>query len=157
MKRIVYFDMDGTIANLYGSRKWLDDIMANNSRPYRKARPLVDMETLTKQLKVMQDNGWKIGVVSWLAKNSNKDYDYAVTQAKIKWLNKYLKGLTLDDIKIVPYGTPKSQVVEYKGGILFDDEMPNRQEWTNSGGIAYDVYNIINALQSISIAYGIGL
>lgn len=129
MRKILVFDMDGTIADLYGCEGWLDDIINCNARPYKKAKPLFDMFTLTEMLKVLKNYGWEIAITSWLAKNSNEDYDKKVTSAKIEWLKKY--DFPCDIINIVKYGTVKTTVTEKLGGyqILFDDEEPNRMAW----------------------------
>jgi hypothetical protein len=142
----IYFDMDGTIANLYGVENWLDYLIAKDETPYREAKPLVRMATLARLLNTIQRNGHKIGIVSWLAKNSTENYDIKVTNAKIEWLNTHLKSVQFDEIKIGKYGTPKSTMVDDVNGILFDDEEPNRNEWK---GIAYDVNNIIEILKGI--------
>ena len=143
----IYFDMDGTIANLYGVENWLDYLIAKDETPYREAKPLVRMATLARLLNTIQRNGHKIGIVSWLAKNSTEEYDIRVTNAKIEWLNSHLKSVQFDEIKIGKYGTPKSTMVNDRNGILFDDEEPNRKEWK---GEAFDVDNIIEILKGIA-------
>jgi hypothetical protein len=143
----IYFDMDGTIANLYGVENWLEYLIASDETPYREAKPLVRMATLARLLNKLQRNGHKIGIVSWLSKNSTEEYDIRVTNAKIEWLNNHLKSVHFDEIKIGKYGTPKSTMVDDVNGILFDDEEPNRKEWK---GIAYDVSNIIEILKRIA-------
>ena len=37
--KAIYFDMDGTIADLYGRDGWLDDLMNEYTRPYREVIP----------------------------------------------------------------------------------------------------------------------
>ena len=143
----IYFDMDGTIANLYGVENWLNYLIAKDETPYREAKPLIRMATLARLLNRIQRNGHKIGIVSWLSKNSNEEYDARVTKAKIEWLNTHLKSVQFDEINIGKYGTPKSTMVNDINGILFDDEEPNRKEWK---GIAYDVNNIIEILKGIA-------
>ena len=143
----IYFDMDGTIANLYAVENWLSKLRNEDESPYRDAEPLVRLATLARLLNKAQRNGHKIGIVSWLSKNSTKEYDVKVTNAKIEWLNHHLKSVQFDEIKIGKYGTPKSTMVEDKNGILFDDEKPNRDEWK---GKAFDVDNIIEILKEIA-------
>ena len=41
MEKAIYFDMDGTIADLYGVDGWLDDLMNESTRPYAAAAPLL--------------------------------------------------------------------------------------------------------------------
>ena len=143
----IYFDMDGTIANLYGVENWLPKLQNEDASPYTDAKPLVRLATLARLLNKAQKNGHKIGIVSWLSKNSTKEYDVKVTNAKIEWLNTHLKSVQFDEIKIGKYGTPKSTMVDDKNGILFDDEEPNRIEWQ---GIAHNVDNIIGILKGLN-------
>ena len=143
----IFLDMDGTIANLYGVENWLDYLIAKDETPYREAKPLIRMATLARLLNSIQKNGHKIGIVSWLAKNSTEEYDIKVTNAKLEWLNTHLKSVQFDEIHIVKYGTPKSTFSNNINDILFDDEEPNRNEWE---GIAYDVNNIIEILKGIA-------
>lgn len=142
----IYFDMDGTIANLYGVENWLPKLQNEDASPYTDAKPLVRLATLARLLNKAQRNGHKVGIVSWLAKNSTENYDEKVTNAKIEWLNTHLKSVQFDEIRIGKYGTPKSTMVNDKNGILFDDEEPNRIEWK---GTSHNVDNIIEVLKGI--------
>lgn len=144
--KAIYFDMDGTIANLYGVSDWLEDIQARNTRPYEQAKVMLKMNVLARLLNKLQKEGYVIGVVSWLAKNSTQEYNERVTQAKVNWLQKHLPSVHWNEVHIVDYGTPKQTVVQYSKGILFDDEKPNRKNWT---GTAYDVNNIIEVLKGL--------
>ena len=143
----VWFDMDGTIANLYGVENWLDYLISGNPYPYMVAEPLVRLNTLARMLHKVQKNGHKVGIISWLSKNSNDEYDRLVTDAKLMWLKKHLKSVEFDEINIVAYGTPKQSFCKTTEDILFDDEAPNRNNWT---GVAYDVDNIIGVLKGIA-------
>ena len=146
MVKAIYFDMDGTIADLYGVDGWLDSLLNGHTKPYRLARPLVDMRRLGKVLNNLQAAGYTIGVVSWLSKSATADYNERVEQAKRKWLKAHLGAVEWDEINIVPYGTPKATVVAEPMGLLFDDEQPNRDNWT---GIAYDVNEILEILEGL--------
>ena len=138
-----YFDMDGTIADLYGVNGWLDDLIARNTRPYNEAKPMLNMQVLARKLNKAQKQGAKIGIISWLPKNSTDSYNKAVEKAKRKWLKKHLKSVNFDEIIIVPYGTPKHLVATYNG-ILYDDEQPNRDKWDK--GCAYAPSEILKKI-----------
>lgn len=146
MTKAIYFDMDGTIANLYGIENWLECLRAYDETPYTNATVMLNMQVLARLLNKLQANGYHIGIISWLSKNSNTDYDTRVTQAKKVWLNKHLHSVKFDEIKIVEYGIPKQKVVDYPQGILFDDEIQNRENWI---GQAFDVDNILEILKSL--------
>ena len=40
----IWLDMDGTIVDLYGVDNWLEYIKAEDEKPYKIAKPLVNME-----------------------------------------------------------------------------------------------------------------
>ena len=147
MSKAIYFDMDGTIANLYGVDGWLDMLIAKDETPYAIAEPMVRLSSLARILNRLQKKGFTIGIVSWLAKNSTNEYDERVANAKREWLAKHLKSVQFDEIHIVPYGTPKETIVNIPNGILFDDEKRNRDNWV---GTAYDETNIIETLKTVA-------
>ena len=146
MTKAIYFDMDGTIANFYGVPNWLECLVASDPTPYKVARPLVNMNSLARLLNQLQAEGWHIGIVSWLSKDSSDIFNTQVTMAKMEWLNRHLKSVHWDEYNFLNYGTPKHERVMFADGILFDDEAPNRTNWT---GTAYDVDNIIEILKGL--------
>lgn len=143
MTKAIYFDMDGTIANLYGVDNWLDYLIKYDSTPYEIAKPMLNMSVLARILNRLQREGYIIGIISWLSKTSTPEYGKKVRQAKINWLKKHLKSVKFDSIQIVDYGTPKYTLGK---GILFDDEVENRNAW---GEGAYDVDNILGVLKTL--------
>ena len=141
----VYFDMDGTIADLYSVPNWLPLLRAYDPKPYAEAKPLVNLNSLARILNRLQRQGIKIGIISWLSKGSTPEYDAKVTTAKERWLARHLSSVNFDEIHIVPYGTPK-QTFATTNDILFDDEAKNRENWI---GKAFDVDSIIEILKGM--------
>ena len=124
------FDMDGTIADLYGVENWLSELQSYNARPYEVARPMWDMTRLAELLKA---TGAKIVVVTWLSKDSTKKYDEEVRSAKIEWLK--ANGFPFDKFHGVKYGTTKASVVrrylaEDELAVLIDDNAKVRKGWS---------------------------
>ena len=146
--KILVFDMDGTIADLYGVENWLDYLIAGNETPYAIAKPMYNMDNLADMLNILKSMGWRIAITSWLAKNSTTEYDEKVKQAKTEWLEKY--QFPYDILNIVPYGTDKSSVTADLGGfqILFDDEEKNLKSWKNGLTVNAndDIITILNKL-----------
>ena len=142
--RTIFFDMDGTIADLYGVENWLDYLRAEDAFPYENAKALLNLSVLARRLNNLQRNGFRIEIISWLAKNSNKEYDEAVTFAKVHWLRNHLRSVSFDKINIVSYGICKDTFRHTELDILFDDEERNRNEW---GGVSFGVDNILEVLK----------
>ena len=145
MNKTLVFDMDGTIANLYGVENWLTDLRQENPRPYIVAEPMYDMEVLATVLEMLKMDGWRIAVTSWLAKQSTKDYDTKVRQAKREWLVKY--NFPFDEIHLVAYGTTKANCTRKLGGfqVLVDDNAEVRKGW-NLGAVIDANNNIMEEL-----------
>ena len=152
MEKILTFDLDGTLVDFYSVKDWLLKIRAHDASPYRDARGLVNLSRLARRLNAVQRKGWKIRVVSWGSKDRDEKFLEDVRRAKIEWLSRHLKSVHFDEICIVRYGTPKSEVGTLHGGFLFDDEKPNREEWTHAGMVAYDATAIFDFLNSIGDA-----
>lgn len=146
MKKEIWFDMDGTIANLYGVEGWLEDLVNENTRPYEEAKVLLNMQALARVLNRLIKRGYNIGVISWTAKNGSNEYNERVAEVKREWLNKHLASVKFEAVHIIKYGTPKWTVANDDNAILFDDEENNRKNWK---GTAYDVKNIIETLKNL--------
>lgn len=129
-RKILVFDMDGTIADLYGVENWLEDLRAYNPRPYRVAKPIYDMGLLNGLLELLKAEGWTVVVTSWLSKESTRAYDKEVRKAKLEWLNRY--GFPYDEVHLVKYGTTKANCTRKLGGyqVLIDDNAEVRKGWT---------------------------
>ena len=142
----INFDMDGTIADLYGVPNWLEMLIAHDETPYAIAEPLLRLNLLARRLNTLQRNGYNIAIISWLSKSGNADYNEKVTNAKLEWLARHLPSVHWDNINIVEYGTPKENFCETPFDILFDDEERNRENWN---GIAFDVDDIMGILKTL--------
>lgn len=142
----IWFDMDGTISDLYAVENWLSMLRAENPRPYAQARPLGDMRTLARKLNKLHRAGYTIGVISWGSKISSKAYLEAVREAKKKWLDKHLHSVKWDAIHVVEYGTPKETFKLGAEDILFDDEARNRESW---GEYSFDPSQIMEILSAL--------
>ena len=146
MKQTIWWDMDGTIANLYAVENWLPMLRDYNPTPYAEAKVMHNMSILARYMNKAQKMGYRIGVISWLSKTSTAEYDTEVTTAKIEWLHKHLNSVQFDAINIVSYGTPKENFMETDDDILFDDEQRNRDNWR---GNAYEPDKILEILKAL--------
>lgn len=144
MTKAIWFDMDGTIADLYSVEGWLAYLQAEDTKPYEEAKVMHNMAQLARLLNGAQRKGYTIGVISWTSKCGTDSYNKAVAQAKLAWLNKHLHSVQWDTIKIVCYGTNKYTTCG--GGILFDDEEGNRTAWKDK---AYTPDKIMEVLRNL--------
>lgn len=146
--KTLVFDMDGTIADFYGVKGWLDYLKAEDTTPYEIAKPLYDMVTLVNLLMTLKADGWKVVVTTWLAKGGTKEYNDRTRKAKLEWLAKY--NFPYDEIHLVKYGTTKANCTRKIGGfqILVDDNEKVRKGW-NLGATINANYNIVKEIEKL--------
>lgn len=148
MEKIVVFDMDGTLADFYGVEGWLDDLIAENTRPYEDAAPLFSMLALKRQIRKMKKAGWIFKIVTWGSKQSSADFLDRTKHAKLEWLKRYHLIDEMESIQVVPYGTPKHELAS---GILFDDNDSICADWARAGGQFVNVAqsDLLSVLKSL--------
>ena len=138
----IFFDLDGTIADLYGFSGWLDCLQNEQTDPYTEAGLLVDGEQFRNFLAAGKAAGVLFGVISWGAKNASKDYQKAIKRAKIDWLKKNNLLEYFNELHIVRYGTPKNRAAKNRTGVLIDDEL---QRWNAEKLVDANIFrNILN-------------
>lgn len=146
MEKKIVFDMDGTIADLYGVEGWLEDLRAERTFPYISAKPLYNMQELNSILIELKAIGYTIAITSWLSMGGSKEYNKAVRKAKREWLKVY--DFPYDEIHLVKYGTPKHYVTKGEYQILVDDNEEVRSKWTKGDTINANE-NIIEELKKL--------
>ena len=146
--KVIVFDMDGTIADLYGVNGWLDMLKAENPKPYEIAKPMYDMNELVEILNGLKTIGYIIAITSWLSMGGSKEYNNAVRIAKKQWLDDF--HFPYDELHLVKYGTTKANCTRKLGGfqILIDDNEKIRQGW-NLGTTINANENIIEYLREL--------
>ena len=140
----IWFDMDGTIADLYGVTDWLPMLRNYDPTPYEIAKPLVNLSRLARCLNKLQALGYEIGVISWLSRESSAEYDELVTSAKRFWLQHHMPSVHWNAIHIVEYGRNKWEIAGE--GILFDDDLRVHATWQGEAHLPDEIFQILNNL-----------
>ena len=152
MPKMLCFDMDGTIADLYAVPDWLPMLQAENPLPYYIANPLCDMGRLFNALTALRAEGVEIRVITWLSKDSTEDYKTAVREAKKTWLACY--GFPCDHFHGVQYGATKADSIrkylaDGETAILFDDNEAVRKGWHMGEAIDPTACDIVEFLENL--------
>lgn len=119
-KYTVWFDLDGTLGNLYAVEDWLPKIRHEDASPYLDAAPMLRLCTLARLLNALQRDGYEIGIISWLSKGGSEKYGDKVTAAKKEWLSKHLPSVTRTKPKrmILPQTTPRKIMLPFPTAFL---------------------------------------
>lgn len=145
MTKAIYFDMDGTIADLYSVDNWLEKLRSENVTPYVEAAPMYNMAQLDRLMREFMAIGFTIGVISWSAMNGSKEYNRATRAAKKAWIEQNLPCVS--EFHVVKYGTPKHHVCKIKNSILVDDNAEVRAAW--KGQTIDATQNILEQLENL--------
>ena len=130
--RMIVWDMDGTIADLYGVDGWLEKLRSENPLPYEIAKPLWDMERLANIIRGLQAIGVEQRIVTWLSMDSSEEYKTETRRAKKEWLEHF--DFPFDHFHGVQYGATKADSVrkflaDDETAILIDDSAKVRKGW----------------------------
>ena len=152
LPKMICFDMDGTIADLYAVDNWLPRLRAENADPYREALAMWNMIQLAEVLENLRMLGVEIHIITWLSKDSSEEYKDAVREAKREWLEKC--GFPYDFFHGVQYGATKADSVrrylaEDETAWLIDDNEKVRNGWHLGETINPTEIDIIELLSSL--------
>jgi len=146
----IYFDLDGTVYDLYTRADWLARLttLADPTVYDEPDALMYDAADLADTLDRLVAAGYRIGVVTWLAKDATPAYAKVTRKVKRDWVKRYLPQVT--EFHAVRYGTPKHRVVNTPG-VLVDDDATNRARWTR-GATIDATQNILPALQALTMS-----
>ena len=150
--KMVCFDMDGTLADLYGVQNWLPMLQKASPLPYKVAKPMWDMREMRDLLLQIKNKGIEIRIITWLAPNSTDVYVRETRAAKKEWLARY--NFPYDHFHGIAYGTKKinpikKYLAENETAILFDDSETVRNAWNVGATFNPQTENIIEILKSL--------
>jgi 5'(3')-deoxyribonucleotidase len=143
-KRIVYFDMDGVLADfdghfykLFGKTTDIgDDALWKLIESYGKARFFSELPWMPgskEMFRFAYNNFLQVKILSALGRSDKVDGQ--TTKGKLTWLRHNIPELQMDDIILVP-NKHKKRHYSKPGDIIIDDNETVIQEWTRKGGIA---------------------
>lgn len=120
--------MDGTIANLYEQKNWLERLRQEDTTIFLECEPLIKEREL---LKLFPPKYYEIVILSMTPLNCSKYYHNQVIEQKNQWLDKYFPLLKKRIYK--KYGNNKN-LKNSVNAILIDDNETIRN---NFKGVAF--------------------
>lgn len=128
MKKI-YFDLDGTVYDLYGMENWLEMLRNEEKGAFTNGNPLVNMTVLEDVCLRLIKKGFQIGVITWLPMGASLEYQEICTQEKREWVEKNMPYVS--EFYPLEYGTPKqyAPAKRAKEMWLIDDSKEVREMW----------------------------
>lgn len=123
IKRRVYVDMDGTIADLYTEINWLDKLRAEQLGLFENLSPMISQEELLDKFPL---DKYDLCVLSMTPLDASQEYCQQVIKEKDLWLDKHFPVLSKRIYK--KYGHNKN-LKNSANAILIDDNETIRKNW----------------------------
>ena len=149
----IWFDMDGTIAELYKVEGWLTSLREKDWSVYSECAPRHNYQRINAAIEALVEQGWEVGVITWGSKGIgwSKDLD-EISEIKFNWLCKFFPALADGHFACIPYGYSKAQYLEemddiYAIAYLVDDNKEVRENWRSYNN-KFEQFKTINASRS---------
>jgi len=133
-KTKIYLDMDGTIADLYGQKNWLEKLQKEDKTIFLKCLPLISEKELFEKFNPQE---YEIIILSMTPKNCSKSYHENVIQQKNEWLDYFFPHITKRIYKKFGYN---KNLKNSKNAILIDDSPVIRE---NFKGLSYAPHDVL--------------
>lgn len=150
----VYFDMDGTIFDLYGKNDWLETLRNERAGAFLgKFLPEIDIEKFYKVCQKLLGKGVQFGIITWLPMQASPEYEQICTEEKRKWTQENVPFIT--EFNCASYGIPKQNCIQKRAQKMFliDDNVEVCRTWaTAKQRTAINVnetFTVVNALEQI--------
>lgn len=130
MSTKIYFDMDGTIYDLYSIPNWLELLRGEQPTAFTTGERLFTDE-FYKVVSTLMSRGVQFGVITWTPMQASPEYEEICRAEKIAWCKEHLPFIT--SFVAQSYGTPKQQAIKSrtKNDILIDDNSDICKMWEN--------------------------
>ena len=154
MSTKIYFDLDGTLFDLYNKKNWFEDLTNERNGVFEgDFLEEIDTDNFYEIIDILLSMGVTFGVITWLPMQASPEYEEVCREEKMRWVRKNLPFVS--EFNCVSYGTPKQNCIQKRAKRMFliDDNVEICQAWeTATQRIAINVnskYTAEKALEYI--------
>ena len=130
---IIYFDLDGTVYDLYHVPNWLEKLRGHKPRVFKEGQVMFDKDfyTICEDLRDMFNV--KFGVITLLPRESTNRYNNQVIHTKLDWIKKHLPFVDMSLVHIIESQEDKHKYAKPNcRTYLIDDNENNCKAWTTA-------------------------
>ena len=150
----IYFDLDGTVYDLYNVENWEPKLRAENADVFNEGNFIGDYTRFITVCTELVKKGVQFGVITWLPMQATEEYERECAEVKREWVKKFMPFVT--EFTAQTYGIPKQNAIikRAKRMYLLDDNAEVCEIWkTEKMRIAINVnrgeLTTIEALEKI--------
>lgn len=125
----IYFDLDGTVYNLYGVNEWEPKLRAENPNVFREGSFIGDYQEFMNICNKLLEKGVQFGVITWLPMQASPEYEVECELVKREWVQRYMPFVS--EFTAQSYGVPKQNAIikRAKTMYLLDDNTEICEMW----------------------------
>lgn len=144
-KKAIWFDMDGTIYNLYKIDGWLEKLRAGDMSVFsHHGAGRRSLRRIRELAVALREHGWQVGIITWapMGITAQDPIFCDCRNTKYNWVRDNCPEL-MGCFFCLEYGTPKASAIAnlgYTTNVLVDDNKLVRAQWRENEG-----YSTINA------------
>lgn len=129
MSKKIFFDLDGTLYDLYNIENWLDSLQNEDATVFERGNFIGDYDEFIAIIKELMFKGYTFGVISWLPMYATPEFENECAEVKRKWVQKYLPFV--EEMNFQRYGTPKQNAIQRKAQTMYllDDSKEVGRVW----------------------------
>ena len=126
----IYFDLDGTVYDLFGVPNWLEKLNTEDVSVYSEGSSLFAND-FYKVVSALMRYGVRFGVITWGSMTATPEFAEQTREVKLNWVQENLPFV--ETFVYQEYGTPKQQAIKNrtKNDILIDDNSDVLRVWIN--------------------------
>ena len=129
MSKKIFFDLDGTLYDLYNIENWLELLQNEDATVFERGNFIGDYDEFIAYVKELMFKGYTFGVISWLPMYATPEFENECAKVKETWVKKYLPFV--DEMTFQRYGTPKQNAIQRKAKTMYllDDSKEVGRVW----------------------------
>lgn len=159
MSTKIFFDLDGTLFDLYGKSEWLERLQNEDPTVFegdgmtKGFLSSIDLVNLFEVANMLAEKGVQFEVITWLPMGASPEYEFACDLIKRKWVKENLPFIT--KVTCLSYGIPKQNGIEKRAAQMFlvDDNEEICKMWETAkmrkAILVDNDFTVVDALYSI--------
>ena len=125
----IYFDLDGTVYDLYNVENWLEKLRSEDASVFLEGDFIGDYNRFKTVCEKLVSVGVQFEVITWLPMQASEEYEIECTEVKREWVKKFMPFVT--EFTAQSYGIPKQNAIKKRAKTMYllDDNKEVCEMW----------------------------